>query len=182
MRFERTLPKIRMTEPILLLVLSLLTPLLFGFVGIGLLAKDTATLNSMIKEGRVYDAALAEKLSALDRAREELEQVRPKLEVIEKAIPTSAIQADLLEELFTDSVQGGLVLSAVSFSEREKEGFLTSDSFSLALEGARPTLTPFLEELEKGRLIQIELISYSQSETEESGMITVKAKSFSYEK
>lgn len=174
-----TLPKIRIGEQALLLVLSFLTLLLFGFGGIGLLVKDAASLNSVIKEGRIYDSALAEKLSALERAEEELKQVRPKLEVIEKAIPTSATQADLLEELFTDSVQGGLVLSAISFQERGREGSLTRDSFALALEGERSALIRFLEELEKGRLVAIELVSYSQ--IEKGGTVTVKAKSFRYE-
>lgn len=176
-----TLPKVRTDEQLPLFILSFLTLLLFGFGGISLLAKDAASLYSEIREGRVYHAALIEKLTALDKAEEELGQIKPKLEAIEKAVPTSVTQADLLEELFTDSVQGGLTLNAVSFQEAEKKGPITADSFALSLEGERSLLARFLEEIEKGRLILIESLAFSQSEAEEPGETTLKAKSFSYE-
>lgn len=166
----------------LLLTLGLLSLLLFGFGGINLLIGDTTTLYSTLKAGKMYDTALAEKIAALDEAKEQLDQIETKFGAINDAIPTAATQADLLEELFTDSTQAGLTLTAASFRERGREGHLSTDAFDLVLSGEQTNLTRFLEELEKGRLILIESLVYNRgSDGEKSGGIILKAKSFSYE-
>lgn len=166
----------------LLLILALLSLLFFGFGGIKPLIGDTVTIYSTIKDGRVYDGALTEKIAALDEAKKQLDQIETKLEAINNAIPTDTTQANLLEELFADSTQAGLTLTAISFREKGKEGHLSTDSFDLALKGERETLTRLLEELEGGRLVLIESLTYSQSSTpEETGEIILKAKAFSYE-
>lgn len=166
-----------------ILFLTFLSLLLFGFWGVRSLLLNIAAFHSELKSGGTYEAALAEKIAALDQGKANLAQISNKMEAINNAIPDDPAQAELIEELTIDGGKTGFSLTNIFFKEREREKGINPESFECSFEGSSKELIRFLEEIAKGRLMMIESLGYSPMTTEAGGILTVtlKGKSFHYE-
>lgn len=166
------------------MALAVFSLFFFGFFGVKPLLAHITSLHSELKSGRAYEEALAEKIVALSKGKENLAQITNKMKAIDKAIPDGPAQAELIEELSIDGGKTGFSLTSIFFKGKETKGGINSESFECSFQGSLAGLIPFLEELAKGRLVMIKSIRYSQriAEMEETIEATLGGESFYYER
>jgi len=167
------------------LLLALLTILLFGPIGIRSLLAEAAATHAELAYGAAYDEKLAAKIAALEEAKEELSKITPtQQKAINTAVPDAPTQAELVEELSIDSGRAEFLLRTISFLGKEEVGDgIATENFECALKGSPSKLIGLLDEIAKGRLISIEKLRFSWSDTASTDIeISLTAKSFYYER
>ena len=139
-----------------LLGFTALVLFLFGFF-IYFMTQSTLTARKELKDGRSYEAALAEKITALGQAKQNIAAVLPKLNRLEVNVPTTASQPQLVEELYGDAAFAGVTLTHISFPA-DRENSSASLRFNLNALGNYAGAQRFLARLEEGRLLTFERI------------------------
>lgn len=167
-----------------LLALTIFSLLLFGFWGIGPLLIRISSLHFELRSGKAYEAALTKKISALNEGKENLAKITTKTKAIDEAIPDDPAQAELIEELSIDGGKAEFSFTSIFLKGRGVGGGINAESFECSLQGSPEKLIHFLEELAKGRLIEIESILYSLRSARGGDILemTLRGKSFYYER
>ena len=164
----------------MLFTLSSTFLVLFGFFGVLPLASSTFDIYGELEKGRTYEAALIQKLAALEEAKKNFAIVSNRLEEIEEAIPSDSSQPKLLQELSLDAGRGGMSITSIFFRERNALGTIGSEAFSFSVSGPEERLSDFLRSLEKDRLIRFEGIQATRRSEggNEVTTTTIEGKSF----
>jgi hypothetical protein len=169
------------------LFLLLLSFLLFGVWGIRLLVSDVTTMREELAKGETYKEVLRGNITALEEAEISLTEAGDKLLLLEKAVPDSRSQPELMEEVALDGGKARFYLHSLNFPksllpEGGKKA-IYSIPFEADFKGGVISLQPLLEELAKGRLILLESIQYGEEEDRRGPLLRVKiqGKGFFYE-
>jgi len=158
-----------------LLGLTTLVLLLFGLF-IFFMTKATLTARQELIEGRSYESALAEKITSLGQAKQNIAAVLPQLNKLEVEVPTNAAQPQLVGELYADAAFAGVTLTHISFPKgREDTG--PSLRFNLNALGSYTASQRFLAQLEDGRLLTFERIQVTGRGSENLWDINVVGRS-----
>ncbi|KRT67779.1 MAG: hypothetical protein XU08_C0001G0189 [candidate division WWE3 bacterium CSP1-7] len=146
-----------------LIAFSLLTVLVFGFLGIRPLAAAALKAYAQLREGERYENELTEKIIALNQAGNSFFS-SAEVSQLGTIIPEGHTQPQIIQALDNDAVSAGFQLKSVVFRPQEKTvsqreiNFYVFDFFA---SGPQKSLVAFIKELEKGQLIQIEFFQTS---------------------
>lgn len=143
-----------------LLIFSLFTVLVFGILGLRPLLAATANAYRQLHEGERYENEITEKILALNQAATVFSEA-PEIEQLGEIVPNGHTQPQIIQALDRDAAVSGVTLKSVVFripeGEAVSEGvsFYIFDFFAV---GPEKSLVSFLQELDKGQLIQLELL------------------------
>jgi len=154
-----------------LLLFSLLTVLVFGFLGILPLSAKTLEAFTQLREGERYETELAQKIVALNQAGAAFFSA-PEISQLGAIIPEGNAQPQILQALDNDAAASGMVLKGVVFRTSEQTpspGEIGSYVFDFFAEGPERTANAFFKALEQGQLIQLELVQTARR-TESGGV------------
>ncbi|MEX1061577.1 MAG: hypothetical protein WEC39_00460 [Patescibacteria group bacterium] len=157
-----------------LLGFTVLVLFLFGFF-IFFMTRETLVARQELKEGRSYEAALAEKITSLGQAKQNIAAVLPQLNKLEVNVPTTAAQPQLIGELYGDAASAGVTLTNISFPTG-REDSATSLRFNLNALGSYAAAQQFLAQLEDGRLLVFDRIQVTGRGTENLWDINVSGR------
>src|SRR3990167_298670 len=146
-----------------LIAFSLLTVLVFGFLGIRPLAAAALKAYAQLREGERYENELTEKIIALNQAGNSFFS-SAEVSQLGTIIPEGHTQPQIIQALDNDAVSAGFQLKSVVFRPQEKTvspGETNFYVFDFFASGPQKSLVAFIKELEKGQLIQIEFFQAS---------------------
>ena len=146
-----------------LILFSLLTVLVFGVLGLRPLAAATLRGYTQLQEGERYETELTEKIISLNQAGTSFFS---SLEISQLGaiVPEGHTQPQILQALDNDAATAGMTMKGVVFRPQEQVppigeiGFYIFDFFASGPDDSLPT---FLTELERGQLVQLELLQTS---------------------
>lgn len=132
-----------------------------------------AKVNKEIQDGKVVDEALQNKITNLELAADNLNEIKPDLPLLEKALPTgSDIKTYLKTPLEKLAQNHQLVINSVQFNDipistPKKDGNLTvrDITFMVTLTGNFVNITNFIKDLE----LYIRVTSIQQLDIKEKG-------------
>jgi len=200
----RELSKEPLAQTSFVLIASLLTVSFFGIFAIKPTLTTIAGLLTEIKDKKEINQKLQAKITALDRAETAYGPIKPKLGVVDKALPKKPELARLEQKIEYLVYKNNLILTSAGFSSfmvvgEEKEEEETSKkpkeeveqetlggeveilSFNLVIGGSYENIKSFLEDLENlDRLVIIETATFSK-DTDIKGaslQVTIRAEVF----
>ena len=141
-----------------LMLLSLLTILVFGILGLRPLAAATLNAYRQLQEGERYETQLTEKILSLNQAAATFFS-SPEVEQLGGIIPEGHPQPQILQALDRDAGAAEVTIRSIVFRPQEQEpivGEIGSYTLDFFAAGPQESLVNFLQELEKGQLFQLE--------------------------
>lgn len=165
-----------------LLFLTLLTVLLFGAFGLRPLISSSVRAYSQLKDGERYETQLVEKIVAINQASANLSSAQDALGNLGGIMPEGPSQPQVIQELDQDAGAALVTLKSVVFHPQGEEGpeRVGTHTFDFFATGADTQLLSFLNELEKGQLLEIQALQ-TNLRSEEGGRtmeIIGRARSF----
>jgi len=202
----RELSKEPLAQTSFVLIASLLTVSFFGIFAIKPTLTTIADLLTEIKDKKEINQKLQAKIIALDRVETAYGQIKPKLGVVDKALPQKPEVAQLEQEIEYLIYKNNLLLTSAGFGsfvvvgeegedkkeetnkklkeEAEQEtlgGEVKGLPFNLVTGGSYENIKSFLEDLENlDRLVIIETATFSK-DTDIKGaelQVTIRAEAF----
>lgn len=151
------------------IVLSLFAISFFGIVAISPTVGTISNLRRQLADSQEIVQKLDEKITALSQLATLHEQLRPELEVVYNAIPTSPQIPTFTRKIESVASQRNLAISQFSVSSTElypaAGGTLYKAPFSILLLGTGTDVTAFISDLITiDRLVTIETISAGRSD------------------
>ncbi len=146
-----------------LLTLTLITILIFGVLGLRPLISSTASAYAQLQQGKEYEAVLTEKILAVNQAATNFFSASNEIEQLSGIVPEGPSQPQVIQELDRDAGTAATILKSISFHPQEEKqtGAVGSYIFDLFATGTEGQLLPFLKELEKGQLLELQSLQTS---------------------
>ncbi len=143
-----------------LLIFTILTVFFFGAFGIRPLISSTVRAYTQLKDGERYETQLADKIGAINQASANFFSSAESLGNLGGIVPEGPSQPQVIQELDRDAGTAGITLKSVSFRPPEggESGRVGTHTFDFFATGSDTQLLPFLNELEKGQLLEIQAL------------------------
>lgn len=146
-------------------------------------------INGQLNKNREINKILTQKISDIQKARDNMSNLTSTLTIIDQALPNSAQLTEYLKTLETDLASSQAVISSLQFeetplspAESKTAPQINSVSYTLTLSGDYPKLKESLSKLEKlSRYTDIWTASFSSKKDQATGLqLILRAKTYFY--
>ncbi len=160
-----------------MVILSLLTLSFFGYFALKPTFTTITLLNRQIKDAKLVDLQLQQKINALSMAQIEYQKIQPDLSLLSLALPTEPQFPSLVKAVEKIATESGIQLKSINFKtvdlETQKKATRSASlipiSFDLDIIGDYPKLDNFITKLSSlPRLVVIEKMGFTKTDAVEA--------------